>query len=64
LDRSGVPAAGPRARFVTVFALGGPVPEVRSLSTGGAVSLEIHSLRSGWRVDIGDATAVIERLHE
>jgi hypothetical protein len=51
-------------RFVTVFALGGPVPEVRPLQTDGDVSLEIRSLRTGWRVDIGDASVAIERLDE
>jgi hypothetical protein len=55
---------GPQVRFVTVFALGGPVPEVRPLQTDGDVSLEIRSLRTGWRVDIGDASVAIERLDE
>ena len=55
---------GPQVRFVTVFALGGPIPEVRPLQTDGDVSLEIHSLRTGWRVDIGDASVTIERLDE
>jgi hypothetical protein len=53
---------GPHARFVTVFCLAGPVADVHLRSLEPTVSLEIRSGGSGWNVDIGPASADVERV--